>query len=117
MLASRRRMATKCNMLTMMGQKLFQLPFRVGVFLGLVSALGCIPLVFHKDTAVWFNDTFVHEVKPDELANSWQVGEWTWGWMEPALGTLSFSLLTLQLTRQYMLRMHWGECVRVCARE
>ena len=87
---------------------LFQLPFRVGIVLGIGGGFGCIPLVFDKDTAVWFNDQFVHEELPDDLSNFWQVGEWTWGWMEPALGTLSFTLLALQLTRQYMLHMQWG---------
>ena len=88
--------------------RIFQMPFRIGIMLGVSFGFGCIPLVFHKDTAVWFNQTFVHEELPDDLSNFWQVGEWTWGWMEPALGTLSFTLLSMQLTRQYMLRMQWG---------
>ena len=35
------------------------------------------------------------------------VGEWTWGWMEPMLGTLSFILLAFQFSRSQMRRMAW----------
>jgi hypothetical protein len=31
-----------------------------------------------------------------------EVGTWTWNWMEPPLGQLSFFLLTLQLVRAHM---------------
>lgn len=84
---------------------LFQLPYKLGIFLGVVGGFGCIPLVFHKQTALMFNERFVHEELPDDLSNVWQVGEWTWGWMEPALGTLSFTLLALQLSRQFLKKL------------
>jgi len=29
-----------------------------------------------------------------------ETGAWTWNWMEPILGTLSYTLLTLQVARQ-----------------
>lgn len=28
-----------------------------------------------------------------------EIGAWTWNWMEPLTGTLSFTLLTLQFAR------------------
>ena len=87
---------------------LFQLPYRIGILLGVAGGVGCIPLVFHRETALWFNSRFVQEEVPDDLSNFWQVGEWTWSWMEPALGTLSFTLLGLQLSRQYMQKMEWS---------
>lgn len=27
----------------------------------------------------------------------WEIGSWTWGWMEPPLGEISFVLLALQV--------------------
>ena len=35
--------------------------------------------------------------KPEDLETILEVGSWTWGWMEPPLGQLSFFLLTLQV--------------------
>ena len=87
--------------------RLFQAPFLLGIFAGIVGGFGCIPLVFDKTCALWFNDLFVHEELPDDLSNFWQVGEWTWGWMEPALGTASFTLLAMQFTRQFLLKVHY----------
>merc|ERR1712232_1393597 len=70
-----------------------------------------VPLVFHRPTAAWFCEKFVHEDVPDggieELDKFWKVGNWTWGWMEPYLGTASFVLLGLQFTRINMQRLHW----------
>ena len=31
-----------------------------------------------------------------------QVGNWTWGWMEPPIGTISFVLLVLQFSRNQL---------------
>ncbi len=41
--------------------------------LGIVGGLGFLPLVFHRDTAVWFNEVFVHKEQPADLSNVWQV--------------------------------------------
>lgn len=30
------------------------------------------------------------------VVDAWQVGSWTWNWMEPPLGTFSFVLLCMQ---------------------
>lgn len=40
------------------------------------------------------------EVPPDKDLETWlEVGSWSWGWMEPPLGQLSFFLLCMQLAR------------------
>lgn len=31
-----------------------------------------------------------------------EVGAWTWNWMEPPLGTITFVLLCIQLSRSHM---------------
>jgi hypothetical protein len=78
-------------------------PFKLGAGIGIVGAVSSVPLVFHKETAVWFNEQFVHTDLPeggvDALDTFWKVGNWTWGWMEPYLGTASFVLLGFQFTR------------------
>lgn len=83
------------------------LPYQVGIATGLVTGIGCIPLVFHAGLAKWFNTTFVTMEVPDasEIVTSLEVGAWTWSWMEPVLGTASFTLLGLQFVRAQMLNM------------
>eukprot|EP01094_Clydonella_sp_ATCC50884_P020181 TRINITY_DN413_c1_g1_i2.p1 TRINITY_DN413_c1_g1~~TRINITY_DN413_c1_g1_i2.p1 ORF type:complete len:269 (-),score=80.61 TRINITY_DN413_c1_g1_i2:130-897(-) len=89
---------------------LVRVPYKIGVFTGLVGSVTSVPLVFHKDTAVWFNDKFVHEDLPEggleDLDTFWKVGSWTWNWMEPYLGTASFVLLGMQFTRVHLERLH-----------
>jgi len=93
------------------GKQLVTLPYKIGVIAGLAGGLLSIPLVCHKGSAVWFNDNFVHCPEPDDgldsLENAWLVGEWTWGWMEPCLGTLSFLLLSFQFSRAQMQNLQW----------
>lgn len=90
---------------------LIRAPYFIGVVTGLTASITAVPLVFHKPTAAWFCETFVHEDLPegglDSLDSVWKVGNWTWGWMEPYLGTASFVLLGFQFTRIYMQRLHW----------
>ena len=76
------------------------MPFKLGATTGAVSS---VPLVFHMETAIWFNEQFVHSDLPDggldALDTFWKVGNWTWGWMELyLLGTASFVLLGFQFT-------------------
>jgi hypothetical protein len=86
------------------------LPYKFGLTVGVVSALSAMPLVFHKPTALWFNEHFVHESLPEggieSLDTIWKVGNWTWGWMEPYLGTASFVLLGLQFARVHLQKMN-----------
>ena len=59
-----------------------------------------IPLVFHYDVALWFNSEFVSHIEAEErMETALEVGAWTWNWMEPPLGTISFAVLCIQLAR------------------
>eukprot|EP00294_Goniomonas_avonlea_P009427 CAMPEP_0114539890 /NCGR_PEP_ID=MMETSP0114-20121206/478_1 /TAXON_ID=31324 /ORGANISM="Goniomonas sp, Strain m" /LENGTH=214 /DNA_ID=CAMNT_0001724021 /DNA_START=43 /DNA_END=687 /DNA_ORIENTATION=- len=90
---------------------LVTIPYRVAVGLGIFAAATALPLVFDINTAAWFNETFVHEDLPEggleSLTSVWKVGNWTWGWMEPYLGTASFILLSLQFARVNMVKISW----------
>lgn len=95
------------------------LPYKIGIVVTLVLSFASIPLCFHKDTAIWFQQKYVEQGSeidegleiPDfadlALDTPWKVGAWTWGWMEPPIGTLSFMLLCMALGRVYTHRMQW----------
>lgn len=83
------------------------MPYKIGITVGLVSAFGCYPMIFHVGCAKWFNQNFVTMDVPvaDEIDTCLEVGAWTWNWMEPVLGTASFTLLALQFVRNQMLNI------------
>jgi len=83
------------------------LPYKVGITTGLITGIGCIPMVFSQSIAMWFNRVFVTTdvPPPEDLQTILEVGSWTWNWMEPPLGTASFTLLALQFVRAQMLNM------------
>jgi len=91
------------------GAWLALLPYRLGVGSAFVSALVSLPMVFHKETAIWFAREVVnmpeHEIPVDEMTTFWSVGSFSWGYMEPLLGTLSFVLLAAQFMRANMQHM------------
>lgn len=76
-------------------------PFKVVIYTSLLAGFASFPLCFHLDTVKWFNDVFVTTdvAKPEDLETILEVGSWSWGWMEPPLGQISFFLLCLQLAR------------------
>eukprot|EP00667_Euglena_gracilis_P016871 EG_transcript_17692 len=88
---------------------LMHMPHQLGVFLGVAGALVSIPLVFHKPTCVWFNQNIGKHDIPEEgldgIETIWEVGSWSWEWMEPIMGTLSFLLLGLQFARANLQNM------------
>jgi hypothetical protein len=49
-----------------------------------------IPLIFHLDTVMAFNEAFVTTDVPEakDLETPLEVGGWAWNWMEPPLGML-----------------------------
>jgi len=87
---------------------LVTLPYKVGITAGLVTGVGCVPMVFSSSLARVFNKYFVTtEVpEPQDLETILEVGSWTWNWMEPPLGTASFVLLAFQFIRAQMLNMN-----------
>eukprot|EP00980_Cylindrotheca_fusiformis_P012926 scaffold3234_cov56-Cylindrotheca_fusiformis.AAC.1 len=76
-------------------------PYFIGIGAGMFAAFASLPMVFDLNVAVWFNDLYVTTdiPEPRDLETRLEVGAWTWNWMEPPLGTLSFSLLCLQYAR------------------
>jgi hypothetical protein len=86
------------------GAWLLGVPYRIGITAALVAGFGSIPMVFDLGTAQWFNEYFVTTDVPDpEDIETWlEVGSWTWNWMEPPLGQISFLLLCLQYSRAQM---------------
>lgn len=83
------------------GMALAALPYKLGIFVGVTAALGSIPMVFDLNTALWFNEFYVttEVAAPEDLETALEVGSWTWNWMEPPLGTMSFALLAVQFSR------------------
>mmetsp|Transcript_57636 Transcript_57636/g.78588 ORF Transcript_57636/g.78588 Transcript_57636/m.78588 type:complete len:124 (-) Transcript_57636:762-1133(-) len=60
--------------------------------------------MFLRRTAIWFCTHYVGMEIPDisEIDTVFKVGTWTWQWMEPMLGTATFVLISLQLSRAHM---------------
>jgi hypothetical protein len=83
------------------GMFLAALPYTVGVGLAVTAAFGSIPMVFDLGTAMSFNEAYVTTDVPEgrDLETALEVGAWTWNWMEPPLGAMSFVLLCLQFSR------------------
>lgn len=85
----------------------YEFPFFIGAFTMTVVAIVSIPMVFHLGSAEWFFERYVTGDHPPmkELETTLEVGGWTWNWMEPLLGTLSFLILAAQLTRGLMINV------------
>mmetsp|Transcript_11163 Transcript_11163/g.26210 ORF Transcript_11163/g.26210 Transcript_11163/m.26210 type:complete len:238 (+) Transcript_11163:54-767(+) len=87
--------------------QLYRLPYNVGIAAALTGGFLSFPLVFDLGTALWFNEQFVttEVASPEDLETILEVGSWTWGWMEPPMGQLSFFLLCLQWSRQQLINV------------
>jgi hypothetical protein len=83
------------------GLFLATLPYKLGIASALILGFGSIPMIFHLDTALVFNEAYVTTDVPEDkdLETPLEVGSWTWNWMEPPLGQMSFFLLCLQYAR------------------
>lgn len=77
------------------------LPYQIGIATALTAGIGALPMVFSVDIALWFNHHFVTMEIPgaSDLDTALETGAWTWNWMEPVLGTASFTLLCFQFSR------------------
>ena len=82
-------------------------PYHIGMGAALAGGAISFPLVFDKNAVMWFNETFVTaEVPPvEDLETMWEVGSWSWGWMEPVIGQASFVLLLLQFARSQAVKL------------
>jgi hypothetical protein len=83
------------------GLFLATLPYKIGIFAAVGGAAISIPMIFHLETVLWFNELYVTTDVPDDkdLETPLEVGSFAWGWMEPPLGEVSFVLLCLQYAR------------------
>jgi len=83
---------------------LTKLPYRFGIVASISAAVASFPLCFHRGTTLWFNDKFVTgDVADAKDLETWlEVGSWSWNWMEPPLGQMSFVLLCLSFARSQM---------------
>jgi len=87
------------------------LPVEAGCFLFAGLALGAFPLVFHFETSQMFADFVQTSYDQVPEAGRWRdhglanTGTWSWAWMEPIIGTCSFSILCLQLLRGQMKKL------------
>lgn len=79
-------------------------PYFFAMGLSMFAAVASLPMVFDLNTALLFNKDFVTTDVPEprDLETMLEVGSWTWNWMEPPLGALSFSLLCLQYARSHL---------------
>ena len=86
-------------------QGMVKAPYYASIYVALMTGWASLPLVFHYPTASLFNDYFVTADPPDVgEADTWlEVGAWSWNWMEPPLGTISFFLLCIQFAREQRL--------------
>ena len=84
-----------------------EIPYKVGLGSSLVAGFVSIPLVFHHGSALWCHDLFITAEIPDAVDRETflEIGSWSWAWMEPVLGQISFLLLTLQFARSQLLNL------------
>jgi len=91
----------------MIGHSLYVLPYVGGLGMAVIFGVGSNVLVFMKNPVLWFNEKYVTmEVPHSSELDTWlEVGSWSWNWMEPAIGQLSFMLLCMQLGRAQISNM------------
>eukprot|EP00121_Abeoforma_whisleri_P002927 Awhi_evm1s2631 len=89
------------------GLYLVTLPYKAGIVAAVSTGILSIPLVFSYDIAHTFNELYVTTDVPEaeDVETFLEVGSWTWGWMEPVLGTASFTLIAMQFARAQMLNL------------
>ena len=83
------------------GYYMVALPYKIGIYTATIVGFCTIPLVFHLPTIEWFNEWAVTTDIPEarDLETPLEVSIWSWSWMEPPLGTMSFLLLCSQYAR------------------
>lgn len=83
------------------GMVIMAIPFYLGFTAAFTGAFISIPMVFDLSTVTWFNEHYVTTdiPEPKDLETMLEVGAWSWNWMEPILGHISFFLLCMQFSR------------------
>lgn len=82
-------------------------PYKLGLGFSLFLGLSSCFLVFQYDTVMYVHDVFVSAdiPAPEDRESILEIGSWSWSWMEPCLGQISFVLLTLQFARSQLLNL------------
>jgi hypothetical protein len=85
------------------------LPYKIGLVSSLTAGFASLPLCFDLTTTKWFNEKFVTaDIADEKDLETWlEVGSWSWQWMEPPLGQLSFLLLCLAFARNQLINLGW----------
>jgi len=76
-------------------------PYKLGIGTAIFCGFMSFPMCFNLQLVSWFNEAFVTTDVPEprDLETWLEVGSWSWNWMEPPLGQISFFLLCLQFAR------------------
>lgn len=83
------------------------LPYHTGIATAGIFGAVSFPMVFQKETVLWFNDKFVTAEVPEsaDLETILEVGSFSWSWMEPIIGQASFIFLVLQFVRSQAINL------------
>jgi hypothetical protein len=87
------------------------MPYRVAIMVATVSAVAGSAMVFYPPVAEVYGVNVAGEELPEGVKDISemtinQVGTWTWGWMEPMIGTASFVILCSQVCRAQMWKLN-----------
>lgn len=87
--------------------RIHSLPYHVGLGTAITGGIISFPMIFQKETVMAFNDKFVTTdvPVPEDLETYLEVSMWSWNWMEPICGQVSFVLLVLQFARSQMMNI------------
>ena len=92
------------------------MPLHAGLVSCAFAGVVVVPLVFDHSIAISFAE-FLGAEQPGQLPAdaSWAtVGEYSWPWMEPLIGTLSFSILCAQLFRGALVNLAYSPYIEFC---
>lgn len=85
---------------------MWMLPYDFTLISTGAAAVVCVPLVFDFEAAKAFADLVsASSEEVPAVHSAANVGSWTWTWMEPMIGTASFSILCLQLFKGVMQKL------------
>ena len=94
------------------------LPHKIGVAGFLGTALFSPFIVWHANTAIWFQENFVAGPnisstndmaipQAEDLQTALETGIWTWNWMDAPVGAACFIFVALAYTRSQMHNLRW----------
>jgi len=101
------RMVNKMWKFNQGSMNIHHLPYKVGFGAAVTGGAISFPLIFDRNVVTWFNEHYVTtDVPPPvDLETYLEVAIWSWNWMEPVCGQVSFVLLVMQFARSQMVNM------------